>query len=746
MIAALATALAAVVIVSLVLVMRAAEAAAWRRSLVGFRVRFPRGLTDEHVVAWLASLPPSAGLFGRPPVAFEVLASADGIEHRLYLPGKEAAGMSVQLQAALPGVRLERIDRDEPGVRRAVELRGASRSFPLATARAEMGARAVMASLLPLYSGELVVLQWLVCGASVPAVPRRRRDSAWFDREGVVDAEEVQGLRRKTSEPLLRAVVRIGVEAENEGRRQHLLGRVRAAMSVMDAPGMSLRASWLPSWLVVARLRELAVPLVDWPLRLNARELAGLLGVPLGEVELPGLVLGGARQLPAPHRDLRSGVLVARSDHPLSDGRELRLGTDDRLQHLHVIGPTGVGKSTLLANLALQDIAAGRGVVVIDPKRDLVESLLLRLPEQRLDDVVVLDPVDLDRPVGFNPLGRGRSLVGQELAAEHLLGVFRDLFADAWGPRTDDVMRAALRTLAATRATDGSRFTICELPELLSDADFRRAVLRQASVPEALRGFWRWFEAASEGERAAVIAPAMNKLRAFTTRTPIRLTLGQSEGFDLVRVFTERKVVLVPLSGGELGGPAAQLLGALLVAALWQTVQTRTRVAPERRHPVFIYLDEFQDIVRLPVPLPDMLAQARGLGVGLVLAHQYLQQLPREVRSAVLGTARSTVAFQLGHEDARAMEARFTPSLTAGDLGGLDARHVALRALQRGQVLRPVTGTTEPLPEPTLAAGVAARLSRGWYGMPHRDVEAGLRARTARSDSGAPIGRKRRAA
>ena len=201
-------------------------------------------------------------------------------------------------------------------------------------------------------------------------------------------------------------------------------------------------------------------------------------------------------------------------------------------------------------------------------------------------------------------------------------------------------------TLTHTRAVDGSLFTLVELPELLLDPAFRGFVTSQLTVPETVRGFWASFEALSEADRAQVIGPSLNKLRSFTTRTALRLMLGQSEGMRLDEVFTQRRIILVSLPKGILGAETTALVGSLVMAGLWQATLARAGVPAEQRHPVMVYLDEFQDFLRLPVDLADMLAQARGLGVGLVLAHQYLGQLSAAVRTAVLGTVRTQIAFQ----------------------------------------------------------------------------------------------------
>ena len=716
---------------------------------ISLRLRFPRSLSPEQVVAFLSSLPAArrGQLVLPPPLVFEALATAEGVTHTLTLAGSERDTVVAQLQAACPGIRLEPVDGTSPRVSRASMLRGRSRIYPLATSRAEATATAVLASLQPLAEGEVIRLQWLVAGSVVPPVPHRRQTRGdWLDADGVAESDQLRGLRAKRAELLVNACCRIGVSAGSAPRSSQLIRRVQAGLSAMDAPGMRLQRSWLPSWWVRGRLAVQGLPLLGWPLLLNSLEASGLLGLPLGEADLPGVERGAARQLPAPSGVLSSGALVGVSDHPGTEGRELRLDDEARLRHVALIGPTGVGKSTLMAGMVLDDLAAGRAVVVIDPKRDLVEAILDRVPVERTGDVVVLDPTDTARPVGLNVLrAEPDSEAERELVSEHLLGVFQSLWKDSWGPRSDDILRASLLTLASARAGDGSAFTLVELPELLTNSEFRRAVLAQDGVPEHVRGFWKWFSSASPVERSQAMAPVLNKVRAFTMRTPMRLMLGQSKGFDLRTILDEPKVVLVPLSAGELGRPAAELLGSLIVARLWQVIRSRTQVAPAERRPIFIYLDEFQDVLRLPVDLGDLLAQARGLGAGLTLAHQHLSQLPNDVRSAVRSTARTEISFQLAADDARVVARGFEPSLEASDLVGLDAFHFAMRPYAGGQVIRPVTGRILPLPPGTGQAGSLRQASRERFGVERSSVEAQSLGRLGGSVARPPVGRRRKA-
>ena len=544
--------------------------------------------------------------------------------------------------------------------------------------------------------------------------------------------------RAKQAFPLFGAAIRLGAVADKPAARRQL-ARVTAAFHSANAPGAHLHRRFGSSSRTARRLFRRAVPLVAYPAHLNALELTGLVAFPLGPSPLPGLVLGGSRHLAPASIIPMVGRVVARSNYPGAE-RPMAISPADSLQHLHVIGPTGVGKSTLLLNLITGDIAAGRGVVVLDPKGDLARDVLDRVPAERVGDVVLIDPTDDARPVGLNPLAGAET--NPELVVEQVVGLFHQLYRAFWGPRTDDILRSALLTLVADPS-----LTLCEVPLLLTDPAVRRRLTGRIDDPIALGPFWAWYEAMSDAERAAAVGPVLNKLRAFLLRRRIRNVIGQPKpAFSLDRALADGQIVLVSLAKGLLGEEAAALVGSLFVAQLWQAVQRRASQPASARPPVFAFIDEMQDYLNLPTSIGDLLAQARGLGLGLTLAHQHLGQLPPALRQAVLANARSRVVFQTAADDARTLARELAPHLEAVDLRGLAAREVVVTLAAGAQVSTPATGQTLPPPPSTGQASAVRAASRLRYGRDQADIEAALRTRHLAPVGTPGVGRTRRRA
>lgn len=694
--------------------------------LVWHQVFWPRPLTEELaarvVKGWATDQ--------RSPVVILEATATNGVV--TYLLGSPRTDVSVVTEALLglcPGVQLMPVERERPAIDVAARIKVSTRHRAVDSADLPGQARGVLAALARTRHGDEIRLQVMLGPRRIPlAVPNNSPSSmirpwyevAWYGNGEPIDGEKRAALRNKVHEPGFACTVRLGASALTPRRREILVLGLMAALRGSEAPGVQLRLTREPG----SKISHGSQPWI-WPLRLGVHEVLALSGWPISMLnrddDLPGLPAAHPKPLPPSPGAAKTSRVLAQSSAPGSD-QALGLPMRDQLYHLHAIGPTGVGKSTMLARLALADARAKRGLVVIDPKGDLVDDILARLPDDRRDDVVVLDPSDTSAVVGFNPLA-GSFERRPEVAADGLLAVFHQLWADSWGPRTQDILHASLLTL--THRSDAS---LVMLPLLLTNPGFRQSLTQRAirEDPIALGSFWAWYEQLSDGERASVIAPVMNKLRAFLLRPSMRAVLGQVEPkFSVRQVFTERKILLVSLSKGLVGPEAASLLGSLVVAELWQATLERAAIPAAGRHPVHVVVDELQDYLRLPTNLADALAQARGLGVGFTLAHQHLGQLNGDMQAAILANARSRVCFKLPPSDA-AVLAKGHPELGPEDLTALGKYEVYADLMQGGGSGRYVSGRTQPLDTPLRDPMKLRRYSSERFGRALSEVEAGF--------------------
>lgn len=673
-----------------------------------------------------------------PVIVLETRWQRGSVSHWLGYEDRQGNAVLTPLRA-FGNLRLRQPLGNRTPVQAAARLRASSRHRPLRLHDPEAVTRALYAAGLRLQKDEALVLQLVLGPRRVPLAVSNTSPSstvqpwwsvAWLGAGGQLDGEKRAALRQKVGDHGFACTLRLGVSASDPARRRSLLLGLFAAVRVAEAPGLQLRLRRLAP----RAINEVLLPWL-WPLRLGVPELTALTGWPLGDAELPGQPALHPRLLPPPPGTTGQERIIADSALPDAPA-PLALPAAAAMHHLHVIGPTGTGKSTLLSGLIAQDIAAGHSVVVVEPKGDLVTDVLTQIPATRVDDVVVLDPSD-QAPVGLNPLHRttGRP----ELLADNILSVLRGLYGKAIGPRSADILYAGLLTLA--RRGDAS---LVMLPLLLTNPGFRRSLTTGIDDPLVLGPFWAGFERWSDAERTAATAPVLNKLRPLI-RPGLRGVLGQRQPrFELSRVMREPTVLLVPLRRGIIGGEAADLLGAMVVAELWQAIQARGSQPRSQRQPVHIYLDEAQQYLRLPTDLSDALAQARGYGVGFTLAHQFLSQLPRDMRPAVLANARSRVVFQTIHDDARVLE-RGHPELTAADLTSLGRYELYASLFTGGQVQPYASGRSRPLPPAISRPAQLTAASRARYGRPLDDIEASFAALldTPEDNAGA-TGRRRR--
>lgn len=363
----------------------------------------------------------------------------------------------------------------------------------------------------------------------------------------------------------------------------------------------------------------------------------------------------------------------------------------DRLMHMHVIGMTGVGKSTLMETLALGDLHAGRGFALIDPHGDLAERMnaaVARLGRP----FVYLDAATPDQPYGFNPLKRVRE-DKIPLAVNGLMDAMKNLWSDAWGVRMEHVLRNSLYALIER---DGS--TLPDILGLYADKAFRRSLVRTIRNP-VVKAYWRdEFEKYTDRQRAEVIAPVQNKLGGLLTDPRLyRAMVSPEVPISFRKLMDEGGVLIANLAKGRLGADSADTLGGMMVSTVAMAALSRADKQQSARRPFFLYVDEFQSFTTLA--FAEMLPELRKSGIGMILAHQHLAQLQADVLHAVLGNVGSLVAFRVGAEDAPAIARELQPKFDALDLMSLPNRRFYARLMIEGEPSIPFSGTGQ-LPPP----------------------------------------------
>jgi hypothetical protein len=392
--------------------------------------------------------------------------------------------------------------------------------------------------------------------------------------------------------------------------------------------------------------------------------------------------------------------------------RHVRFGIRqaDRLLHMYIIGKTGVGKSTLLATLAIQDMQAGRGCTVIDPHGDLAAKLFREAPASVRSRLIYLNPTDPTCPYGYNPL-RHVPYERIALAASGLMETLEKLWPSAWGVRMEHVLRNSLYALLER---EGS--TLPDILRLYHDPAFRAAVVGQVRNP-MVKQFWRTeFDPLTLRQQADLTAPIQNKLGALLSDPAMFRTLAAPAiDLDLRSLMDEGKVLLVNLAKGQLGEDSSSTFGSVLVSALGLAAFSRADIPEHRRRPFFLYVDEFQNFTTRA--FANMISELRKTGVGLVLANQHLHQLAPDVRNAVLGNAGTLISFRLGPEDASAMVREFQPTIQVIDLISLPNYAIYLKLMVwatpspsfSAKIIVEATGFPVPFPK-TFPEGRLAQL------------------------------------
>jgi hypothetical protein len=361
----------------------------------------------------------------------------------------------------------------------------------------------------------------------------------------------------------------------------------------------------------------------------------------------------------------------------------------DRLQHIYCIGKTGTGKSTLLINMAFDDIYKGYGVCVIDPHADTVETLLKKIPEHRKQEVIHFDATNQNALPAFNPL-HAIPEHQRQLVASELVLIFKKIFHENWGNKLEYILRFCILTLL-----DYPPSTLLDIHALLVDTEFRSKVLAHVKNPYIL-SFWKTeYDLYTPSVQANTISPILNKIGVFLANDTLRGIVGQQESISIEQCLNEGKILLCNLSKGAIGDDISTILGSFLTTTIQTTAMRRASMPAYQRMPYYLYIDEAHSF--LSSSFATMLSEVRKYGIGLFLTHQHLDQLENDVRDAILGNVGTIICFRLGLNDAKIMEKEFYPTFDFEDFINLPRYEIYIKLLIDGETRKGFSAITNKI-------------------------------------------------
>jgi len=433
---------------------------------------------------------------------------------------------------------------------------------------------------------------------------------------------------------------------------------------------------------------------------LNIVELATIWHLPSEKIKTP-TIAWGTSVLSEPPENLPTPLYADDEDkkHINFFGKTVFKNKDtifgikdiDRRRHVWTIGKTGTGKSTLIANMAIDDLKKDRGLAVIDPHGDLCEILLDYVPKSRINDVIYFNPADKDFPIVINPL-EVTNKEEAELVVSGIVSIFNKIFGFSWGPRLEYILRTSLLTLS-----DVPNTTLKDIPLLLTNQSYRNQIVGKITEP-TLKSFWvDEFDKMPPNLQKEAISPILNKVGQFVTSPLIRTVIGSPKStIKLDDVMNDGKILFANLSQGRLGEDNAALLGAMLITKLQLAAMHRVDMKEEARRDFYLYVDEFQNFAT--GSFIKIMSEARKYRLNIMLANQYMAQIPEEVQKAILGNAGSIVSFSVGANDAAILFKEFAEVFSETDLVNLSNYQVAIKLMIEGHSTRPFLAHTLPLP------------------------------------------------
>ncbi len=573
----------------------------------------------------------------------------------------------------------------------------------------------------------LYLLFWMIRGFRTLDLPSGKSNSAHDDDE----LDEQTSRNHDREDPITAAVDKVTrlmfdtnirivyiPRPENRDLAEVKLNEIAGSFKQFNLPNLNNLEIRSINKNNIQTLRRYQQRLVVNPMILNAEELATIYHMPAMDVGTPNVFWVNSRRLEPPHDLPVVGVVPDEELTIIGEtnfrGHKQKFGikTADRRRHVYIIGKTGMGKSVLLENMIRSDVEQKKGVAIIDPHGDLAEAVIDFVPAHRTNDVVILDPSDISHPFAFNMLESGDDPNKRNLIASGLLGVFKKMYSESWGPRLEHILRNCLLALAETPNT-----SMLGIMRILVDDEYRRKIVSGISNP-MVRSFWvDEFGKMQDRMRTEAISPIQNKVGQFLSSTMIRNIVGQVKSTVNIRFMMDTgKIIIVNLSKGKIGEDNSSLLGSMLITKFQLDAMSRADTAEKDRRDFYLYVDEFQNFAT--DAFATILSEARKYKLNLTMANQYVAQMPDEVRDAVFGNVGTTLSFQVGFDDAEYFSNQFSEEVLPNDIVSLPKYNCYTKLMIDGMPSRTFSFGTLPPPEGDHEEGrreKIVRLSRERY-------------------------------
>ena len=581
--------------------------------------------------------------------------------------------------------------------------------------------------LLEVFSKEFIlILSDMLTGLFSYKEREEESKSSFTPRLNPAEETQMRAIENKLSRMGFETVIRVVSSASSQERVDSNLRSILASFEQFSTTHLNILSSEIESNKdrafqdYVTRSFNDAKTII-----LNTEELATFYHFPLSHIDTPNISWVYSRKSePPPNLPIKNCVYIGET---LFRNKTTQFGLEndeDRIRHLYVIGKSGTGKSSLFISMASQDIAGGEGVAILDPHGETIEQVLERIPENRIEDVIYIDPSDTENPVGLNLLEMDDPSQ-KNLMASGLVSAIKQHFDYSWGPRLEYLLNYSILTLLEVPGT-----TMLGITRLLEDNNYLNYILSKVKDPVVLK-FWNQEYKNMKGNQRFVteaISPIQNKVNRFLASTTIRNILGQKKStIDLGDAMNSGKIVLINLAKGKIGSDNANLLGALLVSKLQFCALQRANIPYEDRKPFYMYVDEFQNFAT--GSFEEILSESRKYKLGLYLTHQFTAQLPEELLKAVYGNVGTIMTFSLGAPDARELAKEFAPYFVEEDIISLERFEVYIKLMIDGMTSHPFSARIllpwgdNPIVPVTGNRERAIQRSREKYGTDRKYVE-----------------------